>query len=300
VAVVAQADLTPVDLAGGEDPASSAAAPPDADAAPAALLGTPEEVTALPGADEHKEYSGEFYPVAHPPPDHARSPADSARGFSLIELLVVIGIIVILLSLLVPSVSRARRNAQAANCANHLREIGLALRSYLNDNADVAFWRGANLNLDGMDWYGYGGRASGNANKGQLNYFNSASRPLNAYVGNQTELFRCPNDDAAPWTLDPAISNWPADSQFDWVGNSYNFNANGYPLRPLPRHDGGLDGVKIAGAVTDASRTLAFYEAGLYWGADWHGGHQANLAFVDGHVEFGPLPSWHGPVRWDP
>ncbi len=91
----------------------------------------------------------------------------------------------------------------------------------------------------------------------------------------------------------------PADNQFEWVGNSYNFNANGYPLRPQPRNDGGLDEVKIS-AIRDSSNTIVFYEACLYWGYDWHWAHKGNVCFADGHVAFAPISQQEGEYRWEP
>ena len=84
-------------------------------------------------------------------PRRKPSPNRCGRGFTLIELLVVIAIISMLMSILLPSLTRAREQAKSVHCLARLKEFGNAIATYENMSGGVlppARWHPAEADLD--------------------------------------------------------------------------------------------------------------------------------------------------------
>lgn len=105
------------------------------------------------------------------------------KAFTLVELLVVIGIIAVLIAILLPVLSKAKESARRIACASNLKQIGTAFMMYIGDNKD-RFPRPAVLHLY-EDWV-YWQRG--------LDLDQSRIRP---YLGKRfnRQVFICPSDD---------------------------------------------------------------------------------------------------------
>ena len=106
-------------------------------------------------------------------------------AFTVIELLVVMSILSLLISILLPGLSRAREQARAVTCGSNLRQIGLANLSYANDNdhyycPGAADFMTANLHR----WHGMRDHPS--------QPFQGHRGPLAPYLGPEGDIRACP------------------------------------------------------------------------------------------------------------
>jgi prepilin-type N-terminal cleavage/methylation domain-containing protein len=186
----------------------------------------------------------------------------SPGGFTLVELLVVIGIIAILIGLLLPSLSRAQQAAKGLKCQAQLHDIGLALLTYADEH-------------DGFLFPTDMGYDSAHVNEDPANgpIFHD-TWPVRIWgVWNPPEMI-CPSD------LDPYCAH-------SYVLNSHMGYWNVKYSTALPNHRSPSEVVLMGEKITtiydyymeygDFDRIVEKYRHGVQWGS--------NYLFLDMHVD---------------
>jgi prepilin-type processing-associated H-X9-DG protein len=119
----------------------------------------------------------------------------SSRAFTLVELLVVIASIAILLSLLLPALSRAKRTAHRITCINNHRQMALAWKMYSADNNDAFVLNGHNLLGDNRPYWVFGSHFRP-ATQLDTKYLVDPQYALFSVYIKEPRIYKCPSDPA--------------------------------------------------------------------------------------------------------
>lgn len=224
------------------------------------------------------------------------------RGFTILELLVSVGVIALLLSVLIPVLSGARAAGHRAVCATNQKQIGLACYLYIQENRESL--PRYNADPTESDWK-YGGAVFA-GDRARLD----AARPLNRYMGSAREggsdddlgrMFLCPGDAGVFERSITGATRGGASvlehgSCFHEYGTSYRANRL---LLASPQGDDDARPLKLSEIGANPSRLMLLGDAAWWYAtrepgtpdsrleASWHRRQDwGNLLAVDGSVRF--------------
>jgi prepilin-type N-terminal cleavage/methylation domain-containing protein/prepilin-type processing-associated H-X9-DG protein len=236
---------------------------------------------------------------------------NAKRGFTLIELLVVIAIIAILAGMLLPALSRAKDEARRANCTSNLRQWGLALTMYLDDDSQIFPWAKIANGTPGVAGYNENQphwsdlAAFHAAGQGDSVWYNV----LPPYVGGKPlwqiasdpasfvssrKIFNCPAADAVPYEFDSTrvVFNYGMNPKGNTgmspdVGYGTNFTAKMvlHPSAFVFLSDGRAHSTERPFYGTSSTNEVGVSHC---WVLQMSSRHDAgaNLNFSDGHVAY--------------
>jgi prepilin-type N-terminal cleavage/methylation domain-containing protein/prepilin-type processing-associated H-X9-DG protein len=207
------------------------------------------------------------------------------NAFTLIELLVVVAIIAVLISILLPAISKARITAQTLACSNQLRSFGQVLFQYASDYSDALPPNGLYEKMDSPDvhaiysgkvqrWTGHGLFYGGN--KGP-----QAKTTGGVYIKDR-DFYYCPYNTKYNYnlmyskkTVNDIWTNPGYDmySSYDYLGNFRWYDAQG----PHPTRRGKITDPPGKLIMTE-TRNWAFYINRFH-------GDRINVLFLDGHAK---------------
>jgi prepilin-type processing-associated H-X9-DG protein/prepilin-type N-terminal cleavage/methylation domain-containing protein len=250
---------------------------------------------------------------------HHQSPSRVIRGgFTMIELLVVVGVIAILAALLLPALARAKGKAGQIVCLNNQRQLAAALLLYCDEHADT-FPTGAAASDQGAhpeDWLWW---QMDRTPSGASTMRDAQGSALAPYLGGyRSGIFRCPTDkDAlareATWKRDPTLELY-----------TYSYSLNAHSKRGMASFISKSREViclsKLGSVVDPSQKIMLAEEKGgpndgpgsvsiddgrwqpLGYPLTMRHGGKANVAFADGHAARVPrsFANEQHPEHFDP